>query len=86
MLPKSLLLLLLASALLLVVAQSAIAGSCGPQPGLLESFEYADEVVILRAVSVEKVEKIPDHSYVNGVKSTTMVVAVYVDCAERLEG
>jgi hypothetical protein len=72
--PRSFLLLLPASVLILIVAQSAIACSCGPRPGLLGSFAYSDEVVILRAVSVEKVENTPDRHNVNGVRSTTMVV------------
>ena len=74
MLPRSVLLLLLASALFLLTAQSASACTCGPPPTLLESFELSDEVVILRAVSVEKVENTPERRYGDGVRSTTMVV------------
>ena len=74
MLFRRLLLLLPASALLLLTAQSAFACSCGPRPSLLESFDYSDEVVIVRAVSVEKVENALNRYYVHGVKSTTMVV------------
>ena len=71
---KHLLLLLPATALLFFVTESAIACSCGAQPTLLEAFEFADEVVVLRVVAVEKVENKPPRYYVNAVRSTTMVV------------
>ena len=71
---KRLLLLVPVTALLLFMAQSAFACTCGPEPTLLESLEHSDEVVILRIVSVEKVENTPNRHYVHGVKSTTMVV------------
>jgi hypothetical protein len=43
---------------------------------VLKSFDESDEVVILRAISVEKVEnkENDDENYVDGVKTTTMVV------------
>jgi hypothetical protein len=43
---------------------------------VLKSFDGSDEVVILRAISVEKVEnkETEEENYVDGVKTTTMVV------------
>jgi hypothetical protein len=43
---------------------------------VLKSFDESDEVVILRAISVEKVEnkENEEENYVDGVKTTTMVV------------
>jgi hypothetical protein len=43
-------------AILLAAANSANACSCGPRPSVLESFEQSDEVVIVRAIAVEKSE------------------------------
>lgn len=62
------------TALLLTVTKTANACSCGPRSSVLESLERADEVVIVRAVSVEKVKDTEDRHYVEGVRSTTMVV------------
>src|SRR5262245_10240413 len=61
-------------ALILTVAKTGNACSCGPRPTVLDSFERSDEVVIVRALSVEKVQDKEDQHYVDGVKSTTMVV------------
>lgn len=58
----------------LLSAQTANACSCGARPTVLESFDESDEVVIVRALSVEKVENTEEQHYVNGVRSTTMVV------------
>lgn len=54
--------------------QIARACSCGPQPTVLDSYEESDVVVILRALSVEKVKDTGERYYVDGVRSTTMVV------------
>lgn len=63
--------------------QNAKACSCGRQPTVLDAYNHADVVVIVRAVSVEKVgpEKTAlkgqmsnGENYVDGVKSTTMSV------------
>jgi hypothetical protein len=61
---------LLILAVFLLDAPSAHACSCGSPGTVLEAFEEADAVVITRAVSVEKV----DGHYVDGVRSTRMVV------------
>jgi len=61
-------------ALLLTATRTANACSCGPRPNVLQAFEQSDEVVILRAISVEKAEDTPEEHYPDGVKSTTMVV------------
>jgi hypothetical protein len=61
-------------AILLAAANSANACSCGPRPSVLESFEQSDEVVIVRAIAVEKSENTENENYIDGVKSTTMVV------------
>ena len=71
---RQLILLLPATAFLLIAAHSVHACSCGKRPTLLEAFEYADEVGVVRVVSIEKVENTPDQHYVDGVRSTTMVV------------
>src|ERR1044072_5937674 len=62
--------------LLLTTTKTANACSCGPRPTVLDSFDASDEVVILRAISIEKGEDNEDKEeyYVDGVKSTTMVV------------
>ena len=71
---RFLILTLFSVSLLLIVSQTARACSCGPQGSVLESFEGSDEVVILRVLSVEKAETTEDRPYVDGVKSTTMIV------------
>ena len=37
-----------------------LACSCGPTPSVLQSFEWADVVVIVRVISVEKVDEKTD--------------------------
>ncbi|HZE68938.1 MAG TPA: carboxypeptidase-like regulatory domain-containing protein [Pyrinomonadaceae bacterium] len=69
-----LLLSIFSCAFLLSTAQTASACSCGPRPTVLESFDESDEVVIVRVISVEKVEDTDEHHYVDGVRSTTMIV------------
>lgn len=54
-------------------AKIANACSCCPTPNVLESFEKSDEVLILKALSVEKVKDDALH-FVDDVKSTQMVV------------
>src|SRR5690349_1987125 len=61
-------------ALLFVATKTVNACSCGPRPSVLKEFEESDEVVILRAISVDKVPDTENQQYVDGVKSTTMVV------------
>ena len=58
----------------LITSQTASACSCGARPTVLESFDRTDEVVIVRVISVEKVGDTDEHHYVDGVRSTTMVV------------
>src|SRR6185369_7800509 len=67
-------LLFFSVASLLAAANSVNACQCGPRPSVLDSFEESDEVVIIRAISVEKVENTEGENYVDGVKSTTMIV------------
>ena len=78
--PYSLLLFLF---VFLASAQSAEACSCGGSPTVLDSFNWAEVVVVVSAVSVEKAEpektaapgRMSDgENYVDGVKSTTMRV------------
>src|SRR5262249_11172275 len=59
---------------LLGIASPANACTCGSQPTVLEAFETADEVVILRASSVEKAQDTEKKNYINCVRSATMVV------------
>ena len=54
--------------------QTAKACSCGPRPTVLDAFERAEEVVIVRVLSVEKAENTEERSYVDGVKSATLIV------------
>lgn len=61
-------------ALLLGMVDTVTACSCLARPTVLDAFQEADEVVILRALSVEKAEDTPEQHYVAGVRSTTMVV------------
>jgi hypothetical protein len=63
-----------AIALLLVATKPANACSCGPRPTVLDEFEGSDEVVIVKALSVEKAGDKEGERYVNGIKSTTLVV------------
>jgi hypothetical protein len=74
---RYLLLAVFSLALLFTATKTADACTCGPRPTVLESFEQSDEVVILRAVAVEKVEQnddTEDEFYVDGVRSATLVV------------
>ena len=71
---RCLLFSIFSTALILAATKTANACSCGPRPSVLESFEESDEVVIARAVSVEKVQEKEGEHYVDGVKSTMMVV------------
>lgn len=61
-------------ALITGVVHTANACSCGPQPTVLDAFDRSDEVVILRAISVEKAEDNDKEHFVDGVRRTTMVV------------
>jgi hypothetical protein len=80
---KFFLFLLAAFAFLLFGASAGYACSCGPEPTVLDAYNHADYVIIVRAVAVEKAE--PEktapqgqlsngENYVDGVKSTTMRV------------
>jgi len=70
---RRLFLLIFATTFLLSISKGAIACTCGPQPTVLEAFEGHDEVVIVRVLSVEKVEGKEDR-YVHGIRSATMIV------------
>ncbi len=65
---------MLLSAFIFSAAQTANACSCGPRPTVLDSFEQAEEVVIVKVLSVEKVEDTEERSYVDGVRSATLIV------------
>ena len=74
-------LLLFSAAFALACARAAVACSCGAKPTVLDSFERSDVVVVARAVSVEKTERAAPpgrmsdgRNYVDGVRSTTMLV------------
>jgi hypothetical protein len=69
--------------IVLLTVRTAEACSCGPSPTVLDAFNYADVVVIVSVVSVEKAEpektappgRMSDGTnYVHGVKSTSMSV------------
>ena len=75
--------LLLLFVVFLFSTSSANACSCGRTPTVLDSYDWAEVVVIVRAVSVEKAspeQTAPNgqmsngRNYVDGVKSTTMSV------------
>lgn len=68
------LLSILSCAFLLSSAQTASACECGQRPTVLESFDESDEVLIVRVISVEEVADTDEHHYVDGVRSTTMIV------------
>lgn len=53
---------------------TANACSCGPKPTVLDSYEDSDVVIIGRVISVEKAEDTQKENYVDGVRSTTLVV------------
>ena len=65
---------MLLGALFFISTQTAKACSCGPRPTVLEAFEGAEEVVIVRALSVEKAQDTEKRSYVDGVRSATLIV------------
>jgi len=66
---------ILSCAFLFGAGQTVSACTCAARPTVLDSFDESDEVVIARVISVEKVEETDEqHHYVNGVRSTTMVV------------
>lgn len=67
----------------LIGSQTAEACSCGPSPTVLDSFNWAEVVVVVSALSVEKATPAQTaapgmmsdgRNYVDGVKSTTMRV------------
>lgn len=66
--------LILASLTLLAMVRIASACTCAPPMTVLDEFETSEEVVILRVVSVEKVDEADKRKYVNGVRSTNMIV------------
>jgi hypothetical protein len=53
---QGLLLTILSCAFLLSATQTVYACSCGPTPTVLDSFDQAQRVVIVRVLSVEKGE------------------------------
>src|SRR5688500_92787 len=69
-----LLLSILSCAFLLTAAQTANACSCGPRSAVLEAFDESDEVVIVKVLSVERVEDKDKENYVDGVRSATLIV------------
>jgi hypothetical protein len=48
--------------------------SCGNRSTVLAAFDAADEVVIVRGVSIEKAEDAEQKRYAHGVRSATMIV------------
>jgi hypothetical protein len=67
--------LIFTSALLLGLFQTANACECLPRPTVLAEFTEADEVVILRITSVEKVQGTDEaKNYVHGIRSATAVI------------
>ncbi len=71
---QHLLLSILSCAFLLSAPQTATACSCGARPSVLEAFDLSDEVVIVKVLSVEKVEDKDKENYVDGVRSATLIV------------
>jgi len=65
---------ILLTALSFTATQIANACSCGPRPTVLDSFDNSEEVVIVRVLSVEKVQDTEQQHYVDGVKAATVVV------------
>lgn len=55
-------------------SQITRACTCGPRPTVLDSYDWADVVIIVRVLSVEKAENTNERHYVDGVKSATMRV------------
>ena len=66
--------LILSALTLLALVRIASACSCALPMTVLDEFETSDEVVILRVVSVEKVDDGNKQKYVDGVRSTNMIV------------
>ena len=62
--------------LLMGYSRSVLACQCGPQITVLQAFDNSDLIIITKAVSVEKSDIRIAHNfpYVNGVKSTKMIV------------
>src|SRR5258705_6790084 len=71
---QGLLLSMLSCVFLLSTAQTVTACSCGPRPTVLDSFEKADEVVIVKVLSVVKAEDTEEQHYVDGVTKATLIV------------
>lgn len=71
---RYLLCLVFSIALLLTMSKTANACLCGQRPPVLDALEQSDEVVILRAISVEKAEGTEAKDFGQGIKSMTMVV------------
>ena len=67
-------LLIISAAVLVGLGHTANACSCRGRPTVLEAFDEADDVVILRAISVEKVADTTRRRFFDGVSSTTMIV------------
>src|SRR4029079_11371053 len=65
---------ILFAALSFTAMQTAKACSCGPRPTVLDAFDTSEEVVIARVLSVEKVTDTEEQSYVDGVRSATVVI------------
>lgn len=68
------LLSILSCAFLLIAAQTATACSCGPRPTVLDAFDGSDEIVIVKVLSVEKAEDTDERHYVDGVRTSTLIV------------
>jgi len=66
--------LILSALTLLAMVRMASACTCAPRMTVLEEFETSDEVVILRVVSVEKVDEANKKKYIDGIRSTNMIV------------
>jgi hypothetical protein len=71
---KHFLFLLLCLFVLLIARDSVRACSCGPRPTVLDSYDSSDVVIITRLLSVERAKDTDDRHYVDGVRSSTMVV------------
>ena len=74
---KNLLRIVSIAALLTVPTKVIFACSCGPTPTVLDAFEESDVVIIVRVISVEKVEAKSgdeDEDYVDNVRSSTVMV------------
>ncbi len=56
------------------ICQTVRACTCGPRPTVLDSYDQSDTVIIARAISVEKAVDTDERQYVDGVRTTTMIV------------